>query len=451
MRLREAIPIENLETSDLVDAVVRTLPLHEQLLRWAVDEWQRRYPDTSYLPVWSVSECSNQLALQRVKVGRRVKGNVRYMGYTRTVCPYMTPVNVHDTVGRREVLSEGAGAFVFTFSTPTGTFEILYAAAYKEDTWCGYKLIAIALVPPEYLRSWADFETLCQRAVHRLERSNRVYIVGGEEDSFQPNVAWDDVILPDALKSDLRHDVEMFFARGAQLYQQLNLTPFRKLLLVGPPGTGKSMICAALARLALSWKCLVVYVSSSAKELGEHEGNTFNKIQHALRLAANSHYPVLLIVEELDIYLRPQDKSQILNVLDGFETRANRHGTLLIATTNYPEMIDERILRRPGRIDRIIHIPPIADLDQALQMLKHYLGPTWDEYHGQAAPALIGQTGAFVREVAVYARLLALQQGQTEVSLEMLQQSICSLREQVAFDAQSGIVHADGYLEPASD
>lgn len=451
MLLPETIPTENLQVSDGAEVVVRTHPLHEQLLRWAADEWQRRYPDTPYLPVWSESECSNQLALQRVKVGRRVKGNARYMGYTPVISPYVNLVNVHDTVGRREVLTSGAGAFVFTFSTPASTFEILYAAAYKEDSWCGYKLVAIALVPPEYLRSWADFETLCYRAVYRLERSNRVYIVGGEEDSFQPNIDWDDVILPEALKSDLLHDAELFFTRGAKLYQQLNLTPFRKLLLVGPPGTGKSMICAALARLALSWKCLVVYVSSSAKEPNEQEGNTFSKIQYALRLAANSHYPVLLIVEELDIYLRPQDKSQILNVLDGFETRANNRGTLLIATTNYPEMIDERILRRPGRIDRIIHIPAIVDLDQALRMLKHYLGPTWDERHGQAAPDLVGQTGAFVREVAVYARLSALQQGQTEVSLEMLQQSIRSLREQVGFDEESRIIQADEYLELASD
>ncbi len=77
------------------------------------------------------------------------------MGYTRIECPYIPPVNVHDTVGRREVLTEGAGAFVFTFGVPTGTFQVLYAAVYKEDSWCGYKLISVALVPPEFLRSWA--------------------------------------------------------------------------------------------------------------------------------------------------------------------------------------------------------------------------------------------------------------------------------------------------------
>ncbi len=183
MRLNETIPIEGLETPDLADAVLRTLPPHEQLLRWATDEWVRRYPGISYVPVWSVSECSNQLALQRVKAGHRVKENVRYLSYTRTNWPYLPPVNVHDAVGRREVLTEGAAAFVFTFGTPTGTFQVLYAATYKEDSWCRYRLIAVALVPPDFLRSWADFETVCYNAVHRLERSNRVYIVGGEEGS----------------------------------------------------------------------------------------------------------------------------------------------------------------------------------------------------------------------------------------------------------------------------
>ena len=115
----------------------------------------------------------------------------------------------------------------------------------------------------------------------------------------------------------------------------------------------------------------MVYVSCFEKEPGEHEGNTFNKIQRALRLVANCRFPILVIVEELDIYLRLEDTSQILNVLDGFETPTNRHQTLLIATTNYPEMIDEQIARRPGRIDRNIHISAIDDVEQAIHLLKH--------------------------------------------------------------------------------
>jgi len=104
---------------------------------------------------------------------------------------------------------------------------------------------------------------------------------------------------------------------------------------------------------------------------------------------------VLLIVEELDIYLQRKDKSLILNVLDGMETPNNPRGALLLATTNYPEVIDERIAKRPGRVDRIIHVPPIQDLEQAERMLMHYMGPQWRDEHRVILADLIGQTGAF--------------------------------------------------------
>src|SRR6185503_11865431 len=99
-------------------------------------------------------------------------------------------------------------------------------------------------------------------------------------------------------------DIETFFDKAIYLYKQLNLPPFRKLLLVGPPGTGKSMLCAALARLALDRKYVVIYISSA-----DQDGNSFDKIQYALRIVANSQHPVVLVVEELDVYLKPEDKS----------------------------------------------------------------------------------------------------------------------------------------------
>jgi hypothetical protein len=117
------------------------------------------------------------------------------------------------------------------------------------------------------------------------------------------------------------------------------------------------------------------------------------RIYWGLRIAANSQYPVLLVVEELDIYLKPESKSQILNVLDGFESPNNPHGVLLIATTNYPEIIDERIAKRPGRVDRIIYIPEIQDEEQALRMLKHYMAMHWQEEHSTVAENLLGTQG----------------------------------------------------------
>ncbi|NJL94176.1 MAG: AAA family ATPase [Anaerolineae bacterium] len=151
-----------------------------------------------------------------------------------------------------------------------------------------------------------------------------------------------------------------------------------------------------------------------------------------MNVVANAGYPVLLIVEEIDVYLRKEDKARILNVLDGLESPNNPKGALLLATTNYPEVIDERISKRPGRLDRIFVIPPVADEGLAAAMLRRYMGPQWREEHSEAVYRLIEQTGAFVREVALHARMLAAHNQQTVVTLEMLQDSIDALSDQIA-------------------
>jgi SpoVK/Ycf46/Vps4 family AAA+-type ATPase len=242
-------------------------------------------------------------------------------------------------------------------------------------------------------------------------------------------VDWDDVILQSDLKRQILEDVEAFFEEGVDIYKQLKLAPFRKLLLAGVPGTGKTMLCAALAKRAISQKRIVVYVSGS-----DRDGASFEKIQRAFQAVAAARYPTLLVVEELDAYLRGDDKARILNVLDGVESPNNPQGSLLLATTNYPEAIDERIVKRPGRLDRIFVIPPIQDEDQAEAMLRHYMSDHWHDDHIEIVPQLVDQPGAFVREVALQARMLAAHERKTEVTLDLLEQSVDSLVNQMAAD-----------------
>jgi ATP-dependent 26S proteasome regulatory subunit len=398
---------------------------YETLARWASEIWQERHPDIPFMVLWASENCGNNLARQRVKNGRRLKGKVRYQGYDTIPCPYVVPISDYRLPGRAAVLAETVGAFMFRFKGDDNPFDVLYVSSHyrDEDT----SIIAIALVPDNRLEAWAAFEAQCNNAVRYLERRQDVFIIGGTNAFFKPTVDWEDVILPEVLKNDLRDDMEAFFTDGVEIYQQLNLAPFRKLLLVGPPGTGKTMLCAAMAKLALQHKRVVVYVSGA-----DEDGASFHKIHHALNVVASARYPVLMIVEEIDVYLRKDDKAQILNVLDGLESPNNPRGALLLATTNYPEVIDERISKRPGRMDRIIVIPTIQDAEQAVQMLSRYMGPQWQDVHRAVVPHLVGQTGAFVREVALYARMLAAHNRETHVSLDILEQSVASLSNQLA-------------------
>ncbi len=397
---------------------------YERLAIWARAEWQQQHGDQPFQLLWASESCGNQLAQSRVKPRRRLKNNAYYTGVQQITCPEVISISEYIVPGRHAMLGETVGAFVFSFSHSKGAFDVLYVSSYYRDD--DPNIISIALVPLEHLDAWVYFESLCNEAVRRPTRRQDVYIIGGTNAFFKPTVEWDEVILPTRIKDDLRSDMEAFFKDGVPIYQELNLAPFRKLLLVGPPGTGKTMLCAAMAKLALRKKRVVVYVSGA-----DDDGASFHKIHHALNVVANAGYPVLLIVEEIDVYLRKDDKARILNVLDGLESPHNPRGALLLATTNYPEVIDERIAKRPGRMDRILVIPPIQDVELASLMLEHYMGPQWQEEHRSVVAQLVGQTGAFVREVALHARMLAAHNNQRVVSLETLNQSIASLSTQM--------------------
>ncbi len=398
---------------------------YERLALWAKALWEERFAGQPYHLLWASESCGNQLAQSRIKAPRRLRGKTSYVSVEQLDCDQVISISEYVVPGRKAVLGETVGAFAFHFKAGSDPFQVIYVSSYYRDD--DPNIISIAIVPQEYLDAWVHFESLCNEAVRRPSRRQDVYIIGGTNAYFKPTVEWDEVILPARIKDDLRSDMEAFFKDGVPIYQELNLAPFRKLLLVGPPGTGKTMLCAAMAKLALRKKRVVVYVSGA-----DDDGASFHKIHHALNVVANAGYPVLLIVEEIDVYLRKDDKARILNVLDGLESPNNPRGALLLATTNYPEVIDERIAKRPGRMDRIVVIPPIQDEDLARTMLEHYMGPQWQAEHVAVVPELVGQTGAFVREVALHARMLAAHNHQRIVTLATLRQSIGSLTNQLS-------------------
>lgn len=402
---------------------------YERLVEWAQGEWDNRWPDVSFVTIWASAECSNKIAQKQIKPGRRLRGKAYYQGFEMIDCPQITPISDFGTRGKKMVLTATSGAYLFKFTTVDGDpFEVIYTSAYFDDDV--QDLTAIALVPEDHLDAWAAFEFQCARAVRpKIKRRRDVYIIGGTDAFFDPTVDWNDVILPDEIKHGLLDDVESFFNEGVQIYKELKLAPFRKLLLAGVPGTGKTMLCAALAKLAIENKRIVVYVSGS-----DRDGATFEKIQRAFQAVAAAKYPTMLIVEELDAYLRGDDKARILNVLDGIESPNNPQGSMLLATTNYPEAIDERLVKRPGRLDRIYIIPPIQDEAQAEAMLRRYMGEQWVDGFSEIVADLVDQPGAFVREVALQARMLAAHNRQTDVTLELLQQSVESLNMQMQAD-----------------
>lgn len=392
----------------------------EQLVDWINLNWTAPKPDEDWIFIWAGSACTNQRVLE--KFTAELPDDWRFVECKMLVCPLVVHINSVDYEG---MIGDRSGAFHFRFAKGETEVDVILIAAYEPDDY-SYDLLTIAFIPRTFTTVWGAFERACWQLRTSLEPTEKVVIIGGKKHSFVPTVEWDDIVLPNSLKVDLMNDVQSFFTSGIEIYKGLKLKPFRKLLLAGVPGTGKTMLCSAFAKWAIERDYLVIYISSA-----DRRGATFGKIEEALTVAANSKVPTLILLEELDAYLSDDERALVLNVLDGAESSMNDQGSLIIATTNYPEVIDDRVLKRPGRLDRVYIIPETRTLEDASEILRKYLGTMWQDDHRDVAEKLIGYPGAFIREVAIHALTQVAFAGMAGVPLDTLSHSFTRLKEQI--------------------
>jgi ATPase family associated with various cellular activities (AAA) len=396
--------------------------VHEHICNWIEERYPPHQTIASELVIANIVT-ANLTALSYVVEDFDVGEDYSYKGWENYPCEMLPIVKTY--VEERPSLR--SGGMLFHFEGADSNFDVLVLSAWVYDADMNNNLISLASVPAAHIEQWLAFEKEVQRIFHSaIPYRGKVYIVGGTETTFDSTVKLEDIYLPDGLKEDILKDIDAFFEKGVGIYQRLNIKPFRKLLFAGVPGTGKTMLSSAIAGWGQEKGYFVVYVSGS-----NQYGAKFWKIHEALDMAASSDARTIVIVEELDSYLDDENKAQMLNVLDGSESPCNKHGTILIATTNHPEKIDDRVLKRPGRLDRIFIVPEMENEEIATLMLKEYLGVTWRDEHSEIVPDLLGRPGAFIREVALYALTMAAYNGQEELTLEMLQDSLNTLVTQI--------------------
>ncbi|HZU13795.1 MAG TPA: ATP-binding protein [Chloroflexota bacterium] len=145
----------------------------------------------------------------------------------------------------------------------------------------------------------------------------------------------DSLILRDTLKEEIVADLHAFFA-ARETYAEYGIPWKRGILLLGPPGNGKTHTVKALIN-DLGRRC--IYVKNFGHPMGIHF-----VFERARQIA-----PCLLVLEDLDSLIDEHTRAYFLNELDGF---AANEGILTLATCNHPERLDPAILDRPSRFDR---------------------------------------------------------------------------------------------------
>jgi hypothetical protein len=154
---------------------------------------------------------------------------------------------------------------------------------------------------------------------------------------------YEGLVLGGSLKQEILRDLEEFLA-SRSVYEEYGVPWKRGILFLGPPGNGKTYCVKALIN-RLRRPCLYVQSFKSRYET-EHAGikNVFER--------ARSSAPCLLVLEDLDSLITPENRSFFLNELDGF---AENRGIITLATTNHPEKLDPSIVDRPSRFDMKYH------------------------------------------------------------------------------------------------
>lgn len=236
----------------------------------------------------------------------------------------------------------------------------------------------------------------------------------------EKRVTFDDVAGIDEVESELVEIVD--FLKTPEKYTRLGGTAPKGVLLVGAPGTGKTLLARAVAGEAG-----VPFFSMSAAEFVEMIVGVGAARVRDLFKQARQHAPAILFIDEIDAIGRArsgvsfggasaeheQTLNQILTEMDGF---SSREGIIVLAATNQPDILD-RALLRPGRFDRrlVVNLPDKTGREAILKVHTRKTPLADDVKLDEIAATTPGFSGADIRNLTNEAALLAARRDQEQV------------------------------------
>ena len=255
-----------------------------------------------------------------------------------------------------------------------------------------------------------------------MGKSNaRVYVQSTE------GIHFDDVAGEDEAKENLAEIVD--YLHNPKKYTDAGASIPKGLLLVGPPGTGKTMLAKAVAG-----ESGVPFFSISGSEFVEmFVGMGASKVRDLFK-QAKEKAPCIVFIDEIDAIgkkrdgqvggndEREQTLNQLLTEMDGFE---GNNGVIILAATNRPESLDPA-LTRPGRFDRRVpvELPDLKGREAILKVHAKKIKPADDVDFHTIARMASGASGAELANIVNEAALRAVRQGRTIVHEADLEESV---------------------------
>ncbi len=255
-----------------------------------------------------------------------------------------------------------------------------------------------------------------------MGKSNaKVYVKSAE------GIKFDDVAGEDEAKENLAEIVE--YLHDPSKYKEIGASMPKGILLVGPPGTGKTMLAKAVAGEAN-----VPFFSMSGSEFVEmFVGMGASKVRDLFR-QAKEKAPCIVFIDEIDAIgkkrdgqlggndEREQTLNQLLTEMDGFE---GNNGVIILAATNRPESLDPA-LTRPGRFDRRVpvELPDLKGREAILKVHAKKIKVADDVDFNKVARMASGASGAELANIVNEAALRAVRDGRRFATQADLEESI---------------------------
>ena len=240
-------------------------------------------------------------------------------------------------------------------------------------------------------------------------------------------IKFTDVAGEDEAKENLTEIVD--YLHNPDKYREIGASMPKGILLVGPPGTGKTMLAKAVAGEAN-----VPFFSMSGSEFVEmFVGMGASKVRD-LFSQAKEKAPCIVFIDEIDAIgkkrdgqlggndEREQTLNQLLTEMDGFE---GNNGVIILAATNRPESLDPALLR-PGRFDRRVpvELPDLKGREEILKVHAKKIKLYEDVDFGKIAKMASGASGAELANIVNEAALRAVRDGRNAATQGDLEESI---------------------------